>query len=203
MEDGVSYALCRPPGHHAFSDAAAGFCYLNNAAIAAEHFRSATQEKVAIIDIDVHHGNGAQSIFYERADVLTTSIHCDPSDYYPFFSGYADETGEGSGFGSNLNLPLPKGSNDEDMLGALEVALAAVREFSPKAVVIALGLDAAKDDPLGAFNITTSGFQRITERIMELALPTVLIQEGGYLCDALPRNLEAVLQVAGASFKRN
>lgn len=196
LDDGVSYALSRPPGHHAFSDAAAGFCYLNNAAIAAEYLRTVTQGRVAIIDIDVHHGNGAQSIFYERADVLTTSIHCDPSDYYPYFSGYADEIGEGVGRGYNLNLPLPKGTTDEGMLAALEVALQTVREFSPTAIVIALGLDAAKGDPLGAFEITKNGFERIIKRIMDLAVPTALIQEGGYLCDVLPVNLEAVLVTA-------
>ena len=188
-----AYALCRPPGHHAFSDAAAGFCYFNNAAIAARHMGHLTGGKIAILDIDVHHGNGAQSIFYEDPNVLTISLHCDPSDYYPFFSGYEDETGSGPAEGLNRNFALPPGTGDEAFLSALTTAIEAIRTFNPAGLVVALGLDAGKDDPVGAFGITEDGFAQIATRIGDAGLPTTFIQEGGYLCDALPKNLTAFL----------
>lgn len=198
LVDTMAYALCRPPGHHAFSDAAAGFCYLNNTAVAAAHLRALTSQRVAVLDVDVHHGNGTQAIFYSDADVLTVSIHCDPSDYYPFFSGYDDEIGTGLGEAFNLNLPLPPGSGDDDFALALEVALARISAHAPAALVIALGLDASEHDPIGAFKLTESGFSRMGRAISSLKLPTLFVQEGGYLCDALPRNLIAVLNAAMA-----
>jgi acetoin utilization deacetylase AcuC-like enzyme len=193
LERGHAYALCRPPGHHAFADCAGGFCYLNNTAIAAQRLIERTGGRVAVIDVDVHHGNGTQGIFYTRGDVLTVSIHADTTNYFPLFAGYADETGEGVGAGCNLNLPLAHGAGDKEVLAALAIALDRVRAFKPAAIVVALGLDAADDDPLGVFNVTTTGFASIAAEIARLRAPTVLVQEGGYLCDALMRNLIAFL----------
>ena len=143
-----AYALCRPPGHHAFADLAGGFCYLNNSAIAAQLLRGSTA-RVAILDVDVHHGNGTQDIFYERADVLTVSIHADPVRFYPFFWGHADERGQGEGVGYNLNLPLPRKSGDATFMDALDIAFRRIRAFAPGALVVALGLDAFDGDPFG------------------------------------------------------
>jgi acetoin utilization deacetylase AcuC-like enzyme len=188
----AAYALCRPPGHHAFAESAGGFCYLNNSAIAAEAL-GARGERVAILDVDLHHGNGTQGVFYARGDVLTVSIHADPVRYYPFFWGYAGETGEGAGEGFNLNLPLPRGTGDEGFMGALDTALNRVAEFGPTVLVLALGLDAFEGDPFAGFAVTTPGFARIGAAIAGLGLPTVIVQEGGYLCPELGDNLEALL----------
>ena len=189
----AAYALCRPPGHHAHAGRAAGFCYLNNAAIAAQVLR-ARHPRVAIVDVDVHHGNGTQDIFWRRGDVLTVSLHADPSSYYPFFNGYAEEAGEGEGAGRNLNVPLPMGTDDEAYMRALELALRRVRGFAPGALVVALGLDAHEDDPLRGMALTTAGFARIGATLARLGLPTVLVQEGGYLSPALAGNLESALR---------
>ena len=194
LAEGAAYALCRPPGHHAFADCAGGFCYINNTAIAAQHLHSKTGQRVAILDVDVHHGNGTQGIFYERPEVLTISIHADPSNYFPFYAGYAEETGRGAGLGFNLNLPLPHGSGDAPFLQALGTALARIRAFSPAALVVALGLDASEHDPLGVLKVTQEGFAQAAHAIARLALPTVIVQEGGYLCPALPLNLIAFLR---------
>jgi acetoin utilization deacetylase AcuC-like enzyme len=183
-----AYALCRPPGHHAYADMAGGFCFLNNTAIAAQRLLSRHQ-RVAVLDVDVHHGNGTQGIFYARADVLTVSIHADPANYYPYFWGYAHESGEGAGKGFNLNLPQPLGSPDAPWLAAGDKALARIREFSPTALVVALGLDASESDPLQGLKITGTGFHAMAMKIASLGLPTVLVQEGGYLSDDLGRNL--------------
>ena len=184
----AAYALCRPPGHHAYADMAGGFCYLNNTAIAAQRLRAAHQ-RVAILDVDVHHGNGTQGIFWERSDVLTVSIHADPSNYYPYFWGHAHETGAGAGAGFNLNLPQPMGSPDAPWLAAGDTALARIREFAPTALVVALGLDASESDPLQGLKVTGAGFHAMARKIASLDLPTVLVQEGGYLSDDLGRNL--------------
>jgi acetoin utilization deacetylase AcuC-like enzyme len=188
----AAYALCRPPGHHAFAESAGGFCYLNNSAIAAQHL-TALGGRVAILDVDLHHGNGTQGIFYDRRDVLTVSIHADPVRYYPFFWGYAAETGEGAGEGANLNLPLPRGTGDDGFMAALDTALDRVTGFAPTALVLALGLDAFEGDPFAGLAVTTPGFARIGAAIAGLGLPTVIVQEGGYLCPELGDNLEAVL----------
>ncbi|MEA1833382.1 histone deacetylase family protein [Methylobacterium durans] len=193
LAEGCAYALCRPPGHHAYADSAGGFCFLNNAAIAAERLRAATGGPIAILDIDVHHGNGTQGIFYRRADVLTLSVHADPADYFPFFAGYADETGAGEGVGRNRNRPLPHGSGDRPWLGAIGAALDEVAAARPAALVVALGLDASEDDPIGVLRVTGAGFGQAARMIARLGLPTVLVQEGGYLCEALPRNLVGFL----------
>lgn len=189
---GVAYALCRPPGHHAFADLAGGFCYLNNTAIAAERMTAAGR-RVAILDVDLHHGNGTQGIFYARGDVLTVSIHADPERFYPFFWGYADETGTGAGQGANLNLPLPRGTGDEGFLAALGTALDRVAAWRADTLVLALGLDAFGGDPFAGLTVTTGGFTRIGQGIAALGLPTLIVQEGGYLRPELGDNLMAVL----------
>ena len=195
-----AYALCRPPGHHAFADMAGGFCFLNNSAVAAQHLRS-NHARVAVLDVDVHHGNGTQGIFYERADVLTVSIHADPANYYPYFWGHAHEQGTGKGQGHNLNLPLPLGSADAPWLEAGDTALARIRAFAPTALVVALGLDASESDPLQGLKVTGAGFHAMAAKIARLGLPTVLVQEGGYLGDDLGRNLVQFL--AGFEKERN
>jgi acetoin utilization deacetylase AcuC-like enzyme len=186
------YALCRPPGHHAFADLAGGFCFLNNAAIAAQRLLSRGL-RPAILDVDVHHGNGTQGIFYQRSDVLTVSIHADPARFYPFFWGHAQERGAGPGLGSNLNLPLPRGTDDAGFLKALDTALQRIQSFGPDAIVVALGLDAHVDDPFQGLAVTTDGFTRIGAAIAGLGHPLVLVQEGGYVSDALGTNLTAFL----------
>ncbi|PWV97124.1 acetoin utilization deacetylase AcuC-like enzyme [Hoeflea marina] len=188
----AAYALCRPPGHHAFSDLAGGFCFLNNSAIAAQALRRAGR-RPAILDVDVHHGNGTQGIFYGSRDVLTVSIHADPARFYPFFWGHAEERGEGEGLGYNLNLPLPRGSDDGEFLAALEIALARIRAFGADALVVALGLDAHENDPFHGFKVTTPGFGRIAAAIAGLGLPSVIVQEGGYLSADLGDNLTSFL----------
>ena len=186
------YALSRPPGHHAFGDLAGGFCFLNNSAIAAERLNTKGR-RVAILDVDVHHGNGTQGIFYHRSDVLTVSIHADPERFYPFFWGQAHERGAGDGLGYNLNLPLPRGTADDAYLATLDIALQRIRAFGADVVVVALGLDAYIDDPFKGLAVTTPGFGRIGAAIAGLGLPCLFVQEGGYLCDDLGENLTSVL----------
>ncbi|MEW5422886.1 histone deacetylase family protein [Amorphus sp. 3PC139-8] len=192
----AAYALSRPPGHHAFTDLAGGFCFFNNSGIAAERLRSAGK-RPAILDIDVHHGNGTQGIFYRRNDVLTVSIHADPVRFYPFFWGHAQERGDGNGLGFNLNLPLERKTGDEDYLNTLETAFERIAAFGADALVIALGLDAHIDDPFQGLAVTTPGFARIGAAIADLGLPTLFVQEGGYLSPALGDNLTHVLQGFG------
>ena len=188
----AAYALCRPPGHHAYADRANGFTYLNNAAIAAQHLRQ-RHARVAILDIDVHHGNGTQGIFWRRRDVLTISLHGDPHFCTPFFTGHAHEMGAAEGLGYNLNLPLARGTQDEGFLAALATALATIRAYAPGALVVALGLDAHEHDPYQALAVSTPGFARILGEIARLGLPTVLVQEGGYLSEDLGPNLASAL----------
>jgi len=188
----AAYALCRPPGHHAFGDLAGGFCFLNNSAIAAEAILRAGL-RPAILDVDVHHGNGTQGIFYHRRDVLTVSIHADPRRFYPFFWGHSSERGEGEGMGYNLNLPMPRGTTDDEYIDVLETALARIRSFGTDVIVLALGLDAHENDPFKGFKVTTAGFACIATAIANLNLPTVIIQEGGYLSDDLGANLTSFL----------
>jgi acetoin utilization deacetylase AcuC-like enzyme len=186
----AAYALCRPPGHHAYRDMAGGFCFLNNSAIAAAHLRLA-HERIAIVD--VHHGNGTQDIFFERGDVFTVSIHADPTAFYPPVWGFSHERGAGAGLGANLNIPLALGTGDDGYMQALDVAAKAVHAFAPGALVVALGLDASEHDPLAGLAVTTDGFSRIGAAIARIGLPTVFVQEGGYLSDILGANLTAVL----------
>jgi acetoin utilization deacetylase AcuC-like enzyme len=189
----ATYALSRPPGHHAFADLAGGFCFLNNSAIAADWLR-ARGKRVAILDVDVHHGNGTQGIFYARADVLTVSLHADPLRFYPFFWGHAHERGEGAGLGANLNLPLERGTGDDAYLRALDGALERIADFGTDVLIVALGLDAHENDPLKGLAVTTPGFARIGAAIAATGLPLVLVQEGGYLSDDLGRNLTRFLE---------
>lgn len=178
--DRAAYALCRPPGHHAYADRASGFCFLNNAAIAAERLRTRFS-RVAILDFDTHHGDGSQAIFYTRGDVLVCSSHTDPSVYYPYFVGYADERGAGAGEGLNVNVPLAPGSDDEAFLQAVAHMIAAIAKFAPEALIVSAGWDAHRDDPLSRLAVSTEGFVRAGEAIgSALRLPTLIVQEGGY-----------------------
>ena len=188
----AAYALSRPPGHHAYADLAGGFCFLNNSAIAAQRLR-ARHDRVAILDVDVHHGNGTQGIFYERRDVLTVSLHADPVGYYPFMVGYAHERGAGPGLGFNRNIPLARTTEDAAYLAALADAIETVRAYRPGALVVALGLDAFEGDPLKGMCLSKGCFGAIAGAISALGLPTVLVQEGGYLCDGLGANLAEFL----------
>lgn len=182
----VVYALCRPPGHHAGRNRAMGFCYLNNAAVAAQILCEEVG-RVAILDIDVHHGNGTQEIFYDRGDVFFASIHGDPSHYYPFYWGYPQQMGEGEGLGSTLNVPFPVGSGTDAYLDALRKALTGLRSFAPKALVLSLGTDAFVDDPHGRHTVNLDGFIAAANMIAELGVPTVIVQEGGYPFEGLGR----------------
>lgn len=190
---GTAYALCRPPGHHAYAERAGGHCYVNNAALAAQALRDAGAARVAVLDIDSHHGNGTQGIFWDRGDVLTISIHGDPDNYYPWFVGRTAERGTGAGDGRNMNLPLPFGTPDEGWLDALRYALAPIRDFKADALVVALGFDASKDEPLGALAVTEEGFARAGQMIGALGLPTAITQEGGYNVDVIGTLLERFL----------
>lgn len=174
----AAYALVRPPGHHAERKAFGGFCYFNNAAIAAHYLSD--YGRVAVLDVDYHHGNGTQDIFYERADVLTVSIHGDPSFAYPYFTGFKDETGRGAGAGANFNLPLPETITADDHRKALRRALARIAEHDPAYLVLALGLDAAKGDPTGTWPYAAADFEKMGQMIADAGLPTVIVQEGGY-----------------------
>ncbi len=189
----LAYALCRPPGHHAYKERAGGFCYLNNTAIAAQYLRG-HYERVAVLDVDVHHGNGTQSIFYDRADVLTVSVHADPKKFYPFYYGYETQRGKGDGTGFNMNVPVPVKSDDYVWAGAVEYALERIDDYEPGALVIALGLDAHEADPLQGGAVTTEGFGRMAKLIAGVACPKLVVQEGGYLNDHLADNLAAFLR---------
>ncbi|AGM40333.1 acetylpolyamine aminohydrolase aphA [Spiribacter salinus M19-40] len=185
--ESMSFALCRPPGHHARVDAAGGFCYLNNAAIAAEHLRQRF-DRVVVLDTDVHHGQGIQEIFYQRQDVLYLSIHGDPTNFYPVVSGFEDERGEGQGFGYNINMPLPHGADATDFSAALDQALAAIRLFAPDALVFSNGFDIYHEDPQAKIGVGAEDIQQLGARVAGLDLPTVVIQEGGYHYDSLASN---------------
>lgn len=188
-----AYALCRPSGHHAYRELAGGFCFLNNSAIAAERLR-AGGHRVAIVDIDVHHGNGTQGIFYERDDVLTISLHVDPAQFYPYYAGGKQETGSGRGLGYNVNLPLQRGMGTDGYLAVLDIALGQVRAYGATALVIALGLDAHENDPFRGLAVTTPGFAEIGQRFAALGLPTLAVQEGGYMQPSLGDNLASFLK---------
>jgi acetoin utilization deacetylase AcuC-like enzyme len=187
------YALCRPPGHHAYPALMSGVCFLNNAAIAAQ-LLTKRYGKVAIVDIDVHHGNGTQFIFWQRADVLFASIHVDPRLSAPYYAGYADETGEGAGKGLTFNQPLPWDTADPAWLEAIDRALGEVRAFAPGALVVSLGFDAAEHDPVATFKITAGGFAEAAQKFEALGLPTLLVQEGGYLSAHLGNYLRGFLR---------
>lgn len=188
-----SFALCRPPGHHAGREIAGGYCFLNNAAIAAQWLTRFG--RVAILDVDYHAGNGTQDIFYSRSDVLTISIHADPAFEYPYYAGYAQETGEGDGLGFHRNFPLPAGTDDAAYIITLDQAIDLIRVFDPQSLVISLGMDAYGSDPLGTFKLTREGIGEISHRIAALNLPTAIIMEGGYNTDELGENVVAFLKM--------
>jgi acetoin utilization deacetylase AcuC-like enzyme len=184
----AAYGLCRPPGHHAPTANYGGYCFFNNAAVAANYVATTTGTKVAILDVDYHHGNGIQEIFYNRDDVLYVSLHGDPARAYPYSVGFADETGGGRGLGYNLNLPLAARTGDDEYLKALDRACEAIAAFGPSMVIVSLGLDTFDGDPIADLAVTTDGFERCGARVRELGLPTVVLQEGGYNVGALGEN---------------
>ncbi len=188
----AALALCRPPGHHAYADRASGFCFLNNAAIAAEILRK-NFKKIAILDFDTHHGDGTQAIFYSRADVFFGSVHTDPSAYYPHYTGYADERGAGPGEGANLNLPLAYGADDESFIAANRQIIAAALAQGAEALVISAGWDAHHLDPLSKLGVTTEAYAKIGAEYGKLKLPSVIIQEGGYSLQAVGEAAEAFM----------
>ena len=192
----VAYGLCRPPGHHAARSMAAGYCFFNNAAIAAEAAVRATGERVAILDLDFHHGNGTQQIFWRRGDVLYASLHGDPRRIYPFFLGHADETGEGAGAGENLNVPLPAGTGDAAYVEALERALTAIADRPGSLLIVSLGFDTYRDDPICDLALTTPIYHEIGRQVASLGRRLVVLQEGGYHLPSLGAN--AVSWLRGA-----
>jgi acetoin utilization deacetylase AcuC-like enzyme len=190
---GAAFALCRPPGHHAGADFMGGYCYLNSAAIAAEAAIAAGKRRVAILDIDYHHGNGTQDIFYGRGDVLFVSIHADPATDYPFYWGHADEAGESEGEGATLNLPLPQGASLREYAPALHRALERIAAFAPDLLVCCYGADTYAGDPISHFRLETGDYPRLARPIAGLGLPTVIAMEGGYAVDRLGANVAAFL----------
>ncbi|MFO1089920.1 MAG: histone deacetylase family protein [Hyphomicrobiales bacterium] len=191
--DRAVFSLCRPPGHHASGDLAGGYCYLNNAAIAAQWHLDHGAQRVAMLDVDYHHGNGTQRIFYDRGDVLFVSLHCRPEDEYPFLMGYAAETGAGSGEGFTVNLPMPRGTAWDVYGDALMQAVRRVKAYAPDVLVVSLGVDTYKDDPVGGFRLQTEDYPRIGSAIASLKLPTQFVMEGGYAMAALGANVASVI----------
>ncbi|KAF1067917.1 MAG: Acetylpolyamine amidohydrolase [Pseudomonas citronellolis] len=189
----VAYALCRPPGHHAYAGQAGGFCFLNNVAVAA-NFLGEHLGRVALLDIDAHHGNGTQAIFYARDDLYFASVHEDPNVRYPFYSGFSDQRGSGRGEGYTLNLPLPSGADDAVWLAAIARALDAFSDFDAAVLVVSLGFDAFHGDPSAGLAVSTEGFRQAGRLIAGTRLPVLLVQEGGYLLEHLAANLTAFLE---------
>ena len=192
--DGAAFALSRPPGHHAGADFYGGYCFLNNAALAAQHLLNSGLKKVAVLDVDYHHGNGTQAIFYDRSDVFFASIHGDPRTEYPFFLGHADETGAGAGAGCNLNLPLARGSDFATWSAALGRALKAIQAYGAQALVVSLGLDTFAGDPISGFTLISDDYLRVGDLLKAARLPLVLVFEGGYAVDEVGMNAVNVLQ---------
>ncbi len=189
-----AYALCRPPGHHAGHATFGGYCFLNNAALAAQHLRDHGFSRVAVLDVDYHHGNGTQDIFWERSDVLFVSIHGSPETEYPYFLGYADERGAGAGEGYTRNFPLPGGTTWETYSVTLDAALDTIGAFAPEALVVSLGVDTYEGDPISAFALQTHHFPLMGRRLAKLKVPTVFVQEGGYAVEAIGTNVAGVLE---------
>ena len=186
-----AFGLCRPPGHHAGKDYAGGYCFINNASVAANWLSS--KGRVAVLDVDYHAGNGTQDIFYDRDDVLTISVHADPDYEYPSYIGFANERGRGRGFGFHHNFPLPKGVDDAGYLSTLDRALDLISEFKPAHLVVSAGMDIYADDPLGTIKVTTAGIGEIGRRVASLKIPTVIVMEGGYANEMLGVNILAFL----------
>ena len=193
----AAFALCRPPGHHAGADYAGGYCHLNAAAIAAQAARDAGVERVAILDIDYHHGNGTQDIFWTRGDVFYASVHADPATDYPFYWGHADETGEGDGVGTTLNLPLPHGTRIDAFRAAMGTALNHIARFAPGLLIISFGADTWQGDPISHFALTTGDFTVLADDIARAGWPTTVLMEGGYAVDVLGINVAGFLDGFG------
>lgn len=191
--DTAAFALCRPPGHHAGIDYMGGYCYLNNAAIAAQALLDRGAARVAVLDVDFHHGNGTQDIFYQRPDVLFASIHGDPRHEYPCFTGYADERGEGAGRGFNLNYPLAPGSAWPAWSQALADALRVIEGYRPEVLIVSLGVDTFEDDPISSFKLTSDDYLRLGEHLARLRTPTLFVMEGGYAVEEIGINAVNVL----------
>jgi acetoin utilization deacetylase AcuC-like enzyme len=189
----AAFALCRPPGHHAARDLYGGYCFLNNAAIAAQHLRDAGAARVAILDVDFHHGNGTQDIFYDRPDVLYTSLHGDPAEAFPYFSGFADETGAGAGAGFTFNLPLPPGTEFGAWQDALRAALMRIENFRADALVVSLGVDTFAEDPISFFRLQSADFSTYGRMIGTCGLQTLFVLEGGYAVGEIGVNVVNVL----------
>lgn len=190
----AAMALTRPPGHHAGPAFMGGYCFINNGAVAAQALVDGGLQRVAVLDVDYHHGNGTQTIFYERSDVLTVSIHGDPHTEYPFFLGHADEHGAGAGEGFNLNLPLPRGTDFEVWFSTLQRALQAVSNFAPQALVVPLGLDTFEGDPISGFTLRSADYLQVGRALASLGLPTVITLEGGYAVAEVGINAVNVLE---------
>lgn len=188
-----AFALCRPPGHHASPDQFGGYCFINNAAVAAQWFLDGGAKRVALLDVDFHHGNGSQAIFYDRDDVLFLSLHGDPRDAFPYFLGYADELGRGDGEGFNVNYPLPTGTDFDRWGTVLEEACQRIAIYAPDALVISLGVDTFAGDPISFFTLTSDDFTRYGEKIGALGLPTLYVMEGGYAVEEIGINAVNVL----------
>ena len=188
-----AFALCRPPGHHAARDLYGGYCFLNNAAVAAQYLRDHGAARIAILDVDYHHGNGTQDIFYDRADVLFVSLHGDPVTEFPYFSGYADETGAGEGVGFNLNFPLPAGTTFGEWRAALATALKRIRDFGADALIVSLGVDTYLGDPISKFKLDSADFGAYGRLIGACGLPTLFVLEGGYALAEIGINVVNVL----------
>ncbi len=190
-----AYALCRPPGHHAARDAFGGSCYLNNAAVAAQTMREAGAARVAVIDVDAHHGNGTQMLLYDRDDVFYGSVHVDPAaGWFPHHLGFADEVGRGPGHGWNRNLPLAEGAGDAAFLGAVLTLVTQARELDVESLVVSLGVDAAADDPESPLRVTEAGYEAAGVLLSDLGMPTALVQEGGYHLPTLGPLVAATLE---------
>ena len=189
----AAFALCRPPGHHAGAAFMGGYCFINNAAVAAQWFRDQGAARVSILDVDYHHGNGTQEIFYSRADVQVLNLHGDPMTEYPFFLGHADEKGAGSGEGYNVNYPLPFGTAWPQWSAALDDACAKLAAYAPDVVVVSLGVDTFEKDPISQFKLVSDDYPKIGARIAKLGLPTLFVMEGGYAVDEIGVNAVGVL----------
>jgi acetoin utilization deacetylase AcuC-like enzyme len=191
--ESACFALCRPPGHHAGTDFNGGYCYLNNAAIAAQRLLDEGAARITVLDIDYHHGNGTQEIFYERNDVQFISLHADPHFDYPFFAGYASERGAGRGEGFNLNLPLPEGTAWEPWRDALQFALGEVRQFGADVLIVSLGVDTFEGDPISRFKLTRAHFPQVGAHLAALGMRTLFVMEGGYAVEAIGENVVGLL----------
>lgn len=196
VKDGedAAFALCRPPGHHCGVDFYGGYCFLNNAAIVAQWLRDNGAERVAVLDVDYHHGNGTQAIFYDRADVMVLSLHADPKDEFPYFLGYADERGTGGGTGYNHNWPLPPGTDWDSYRESLSEAARWLKVYQPDYLIVSLGLDCFEEDPISGFAFKTEDFNQLGAELARIGLPTIFLMEGGYAVDALGENCVNVLQ---------